>query len=482
MRNRNDPYAEQYFDRRHGGHASLTSNVKSGILYRGTGSARWLISVCCFIVLSAAQVKGQERREPVQIEEAGRFRATGGDEVFDLAESVRLKHGSTVLTSDRVIYDRLNGFVRLFGNVRMIRGTTTLTADYAEYYEQDQRAIGAGQVRLDDALDGVVLTGNRMVFTQDPHRAVATGKPNMTWGQNESKINIEGFRLEYFFTETNSLLKALAKESVIVVDEGEGVTIYCDHAEYYKATDSARFSGDPRLVKRLEGNAGEIVATGKGMAYAFEGRTADVFDSVSVVKGTLEGICDTLRFDSEGQQIDLLGDPVIRSVHSEITGDEIILEMEDGEVARALVTGNAQGSYTAEEQEGTNLADDLADRTAGQADNQPDQADQTDQADQADQPDQADQADQAGQAGRSTIEGRSMIVDFEGESVRMITAQGNAVSTYNSSALESGPTGHNVVRAKEIVIELNEGEPVKVNADGGVDGSYLNPEDEDGNR
>lgn len=467
MNNRNDPFAAQHFDRRHGGHASLTFNGNSGILYRGTGSVRWLITVCCFIVLSATQASGQERREPVQIEEAGSFRATGVDEVFDLAESVRLKHGDTVLTSDRVNYDRLKGIVHLFGNVRMIRGTTTLTADAAVYYEQDQRAIGAGQVRLDDTLDGVVLTGSRMVFTQDPHRAVATGKPNMTWRQNESRINIEGFRLEYYFTETNSLLKALAEESVIVVDEGEGVTIYCDHAEYFKATDSARFSGDPRLVKRLEGDEGEIVANGKGMAYAFEDRTADVFDSVSVVKGTLEGICDTLRFDSEGQQIDLLGNPVIRSVHSEITGDEIILEMEDGEVIRALVTGNARGSYTAEEQEGTNLADDVADRTAGQADNQTDQT---------------DQAEQAEQANRSTIEGRSMVVDFEGESVRMITAQGNAVSTYNPSALEGGSTGHNVVRAKEIVIELNEGEPVKVNADGGVDGSYLNPEDEDGNR
>ncbi|MCY3711710.1 MAG: hypothetical protein OXH02_00310 [Gemmatimonadetes bacterium] len=407
----------------------------------------------------------------MQIEEAGRFRATGGDEVFNLSESVRLKHGNTVLTSDRVIYDRLNGIVRLFGNVRMNRGSTTLTGDYAEYYEEDQRAIGAGRVRLDDAMDGVVMTGDRMVFTQDPHLAVATGKPNMSWRQNESRVNIEGFRLEYYFTETSSLLKALAKESVIVEDEGEGVTIYCEHAEYFKETDSARFSGDPQLVKRLEGNEGEIIATGKGMTYAFEGRTADVFDSVSVVKGTLEGICDTLRYDSEGEQIDLLGNPVIRSVHSEITGDEIILEMEDGEVARALVTGNARGSYTAEEPEGANRADDGADRVDDQSD------------DVADQPEgQAGEADQAGQADRSTIEGRSMIVDFEGETVKMITAQGNAVSTYNPSGLDSGPTGHNVVRAKEIVIELDEGEPVKVNADGGVDGSYLNPEDEDGNR
>ena len=440
MRNRNDTFAAPCFDRFDERGVPLTPSRNSGILYRGTGSIKRLITVSFLAALFAPQATGQERREPVQIEEAGNFRATGVDEVFDLAESVRLKHGNTVLTSDRVNYDRLNGIVRLFGSVRMIRETTTLTAAAAVYYEQDQRAIGAGQVKLVDALDGVVLTGDRMVFTQDPHLAVATGKPNMTWQQDDSGINIEGWRLEYYFTESNTLLKAVAKESVIVVDEGEGVTIYCAHAEYYKETESARFSGEPQLVKRLEGDEGEIVVTGNDIAYGFEDRTADVFDSVKVVKGTLEGICDTLHFDSEGQRIDLLGNPVIRSVHSEITGDQIELELMDGQVARAVVTGNAMGSYAVED-------------TAG-----------TDQAD------------------RSTIEGRGMIVDFAGESVRTITAQGNAVSTYNPTTLESGPTGHNVVRAKEIVIELDGGELVKVNAGGGVDGTYLTPEDEDGNR
>lgn len=373
----------------------------------------------------------------MQIKEAGALRATDVDELFDLSGGVRLLHGSTELTSENVRYDRLNGVVHLVGNVRMVRETSTLTADAAVYYEQDQRAIAAGRVKLVDELDGVVLTGGRMVFTQDPHRAVATGVPLMTWRQDESRINIEGLRLEYYFTETNTLLKAVATEDVVVVDEGEGVTIYCDEAEYYKASQSARFSGAPRMVKRQENDEGEIVVTGIGMTYAFEDRTADVFDSVRVVKGTLEGICDTLRFDSEGQQIELVGNPVIRSVHSEIAGDEIVLEMEDGTVARARVTGNTMGSYAVEKTEGTD---------------------------------------------RSTIEGRSMIVDFEGETVRTITAQGNAVSTYNPSTLDSGPAGHNVVRAKEIVIELDGGEPVTVNADGGVDGTYLTPEDENGNR
>ncbi len=396
-----------------------------------------LISVCCIAALFVPRATGQERREPVRIEEAGSIEATGADEIFDLSGSVKLLHGNTVLTSDRVRYDRLNGIVHLTGNVRMIREASTLHADAAVYYENDERAVAAGRVRLDDELDGVVLKGARMVFTQEPHRAVATGEPDMAWQQDESRINIEGRRLEYYFTESNTLLKALAMDSVVVVDEGEGVTIYCEQAEYLKSTQSARFSGEPRLVKRQENDETDIEVTGQDMTYAFDNRAADVFDSVKVVKGSLEGLCDTLRYDSEGQKIELLSNPVIRSAHSEIAGDEIVLELVDGRVSRAVVTGNAKGSYAGEDTEGTN---------------------------------------------RSTIEGRSMVVDFEGESVRTITAQGNAVSSYNPSALESGPAGHNVVRAKEIVIELDGGEPVKVNADGGVDGTYLTPEDENGNR
>lgn len=394
-----------------------------------------LISVCCLAALSVPRATGQERREPVQIEEAGEFRATGVDEIFDLFGSVRLRHGKTKLTSDRVRYDRLNGIVHLTGNVRMIRESSTLHADALTYFENDERAVAIGRVRLDDGLDDVVLKGTRMAFTQEPHRAVATGEPNMAWQQDESRINIDGLRLEYYFTESNTLLKALARHSVVVVDEGEGVTIYCEEAEYHKSTQSARFSGDPRLVKRQENDESDIVVTGKGITYAFDNRAAEVFDSVSVVKGTLEGQCDTLRYDSEGQKINLLSNPVIRSAYSEIAGDEILLELVDGRISKAVVTGNAKGSYAVEDTAGTD---------------------------------------------RSTIEGRSMVVDFEGESVRTITAQGNAVSSYNPSALKSGPAGHNVVRAKEIVIELDGGEPVKVNADGGVDGTYLTPEDEDG--
>ena len=424
-------------------------------MYRRNTYVMSLISVCFLVAVSVPQAIAQERREPVQIEEADSLRATGLDEIFDLLGSVRLLHGSTVLTSDRVRYDRLNGIVHLAGNVRMIRETSTLTGDAAVYYENDLTAVATGRVRLEDALDGVALTGIRMVFTQEPHRAVATGEPDMTWQQDESRINIEGRRLEYYFTESNTLLKAVAQESVVVVDEREEVTIYCDRAEYFKETESARFSGEPRLIKRQENDESDIVVTGISMTYTFDNRAAEVFDSVKVVKGTLEGICDTLRYDSEGQKIDLISNPVIRSAHSEITGDEIVLEMEDGKVTKALVTGNAVGSYAAEKSEGT--------ARSGQAG-------------------QAGQAGQGDQASRSTIEGRSMVVDFAGESVRTITAQGNAVSTYNPTTLESGPAGHNVVRAKEIVIELDGGELVKVNADGGVDGTYLTPEDEDGNR
>ena len=75
-----------------------------------------------------------------------------------------------------------------------------------------------------------------------------------------------------------------------------------------------------------------------------------------------------------------------------------------------------------------------------------------------------------------------MVVDFHREAIKKITASGNAISNYNPSTFGNGPAGHNIVTANEIVIELDEGEPVKVRANGDVDGTYFVPDGVEKNR
>ena len=420
---------------------TLTVKINSAILHFGNEGLKFLFIFCLLILASAPApaLIAQEGGSPVQIEEAGVLEATGLDEVLDLSGSVRLLHGGTVLTSDRVNYNRLNRIVRLTGNVYMIREDSTLRADEVIYFESNQRAIGIGEVQLNDKKDGVLLTGDRMEYSKYPHRAVATGQPGMIWQQNDSEITIKGKRLEYYFSESNTLLKALAKDSVVVADDDEGFRIYCERVEYFKSTDSALFTGKPRLAKRKhhQDNDIDIALTGTSMTYTFGERTVNVFNSVRITRGALVGECDTLRYHSEGQKIELQSNPVIRSNFSEIAGENIILNLVEGRVARAVVTGRAVGAYAARSTK---------------------------------------------RLQQSTIEGQNMVVDFHREAIKKITASGNAISNYNPSTFGNGPAGHNIVTANEIVIELDEGEPVKVRANGDVDGTYFVPDGVEKNR
>ena len=374
-----------------------------------------------------AQIEQASETEPVVIEEADYLKATGVDETFDLVGHVRLRHGETVLTSDRVLYHRLDGVVTLDGQVRITRENSTLLADHATYYEKNQYAFGTGGVRLDDLSEGTTLTGEQAKYHHKPRWAIVTGRPRMKRQIGENEVVITGQRLEYYFAEADTLVQAIAQDSVTVTDYNEGVTITCQRTEYFRTREWAHFSGDPRLVKKESDAEYDIIVTGKEMTYDFNKKTAIVYDSVRIVRGPLQGLCDTIRYDSARQQIHMISNPVIWDANSEIRGDDILLELEDNKVSQATITGRAIGAYA---------PNDSAD------------------------------------VKRSSIEGRKMLVAFDGASVRTITAFQNATSTYHPSESAGGPPGSNVVRAKQITIELDHGKLLNISAEGSVEGTY----------
>jgi lipopolysaccharide export system protein LptA len=369
------------------------------------------------------------RKEPIVVEHADTWQATGVDERFDLEGNVRIRHGAATLTSDRVRYDRVHGELVLDGRVRMQRERTELTADHVVYYEQDRYAVGMGAVRLVDLEEGTTLTGTRAEYFHRPRRAVLTGSPRLDRKHKDDDVVITGRRLEYFFARPDSGARAVARDSVTVVDRTERITVTCQEAEYLKSSERAFLSGAPRLVKHPADGEHDIVVTGKRMVYAFSNKQADVYDSVLITRGTLYGTCDTVFYASDQQQVHMRGTPVIRDLHSEILGDDILLALDEESVSRAVITGHAMGAYTSE----------------------------------AHRP-------------KSTIQGRQMVVEFDRDAVRTITATQNAVSEYHPSASETGPPGRNVVRASRITILLDRGKLVRVTAEGSVDGTYRAPE------
>ena len=362
------------------------------------------------------------------MEHADSWEATGLDEVFNLIGNVQIRHGSTRLTSDQVHYDRVRGEVFLEGHVRMTRDSTTFTANQVTYYEKDRRAVGKGAVFLEDLKEGSILTGSQAEYFQRPRQVVLTGAPKLVRQHESDDLVITGKRLEYFFSGRDSSAKALAYEGVTVIDRSESVTVTCGKAEYHKASEKAYLTDAPRLVKQFSSRDDEVIVTGKRMVYNFSTRQADIFDSVRITQGKLEGVCDTVIYKDNPQQAQLRGKPIIRDASSEIRGETVVLNFEKDAVSQAVITGSAIGSYLPE---GDTRSE------------------------------------------KSVIQGRQMVVEFTDSAVRTITATRNASSEYRpSGSSDNGPPGRNQIKASKIQIQLDHGKLIRVTAEGSVDGSY----------
>lgn len=370
-------------------------------------------------------------REPIVVEHADSWEAMGLDEAFNLIGNVRIRHGSTNLTSDHVRYDRVRGEVFLEGHVRMTRDSTTFTANQVMYYEKDRRAVGTGAVFLEDLKEGSVLTGSQAEYFQRPRHVLLTGAPRLVRQHESDDLVITGKRLEYFFSRLDSSARALAYDGVTVIDRSESVTVVCNEAEYYKASEKAYLSGAPSLVKRFNSPDDDVFVTGKRMVYNFATKQADIFDSVRITQGKLEGVCDTVIYKDNPQQAQLRGRPTIRDANSEIRGESVVLDFDKEVVSQAVITGRAVGSYLPE---GDTRSE------------------------------------------KSVIQGRQLVVEFADSAVRAITATQNASSEYHASAnSENGPPGRNLVKASRIRIQLDHGKLIRITAEGSVDGSYQSP-------
>jgi len=410
----------------------LTESKTSGILFHSRHRKALLLSALGFIFLTSQQlVLGQRLEKTVRIEEAGILRGTSTDEILELSENVRLSHGNTKLNAERVIYNRIKGLLQLTGSVTIVRNSTTFMADEVTYQEANQIMVGSGKVMLKDSVEAMTLMGGKVEYSQDPHQAIATVKPKMKWGQAKGDITITGDYLEYHFTEFNTLLKAFAKGSVVFHDVREEISISSDSLEYFKPTETARFNGSPEFIKLAETPQANIVVKGETMIYNFDKRSAEVFDSVSIVRGLVGGKCDTLIFDNSKKQVDLLGDPVVQNSDSQLRGQRIVLEFKEDTIMNALVHGHASGSYTVQK---TN------------------------------------------ERYYSTISGDNVIVKFDGETVKELTVLGEALSTYEIATVGNDNNSKpNEIHANKIIIRFEQGQPVEMDADGNVTGIYLIP-------
>ncbi|MBD3371330.1 MAG: hypothetical protein GF403_01285, partial [Candidatus Coatesbacteria bacterium] len=104
------------------------------------------------------------------------------------------------LEADRVVgnIDPSIRTVRALGNVKLVQGSTEITADELYYYDIEQIALLKGDVRVYDSERDAELTGRYLEYHREERYCIVTERPVLTLGgRSGGDVVIVGRVMEY---------------------------------------------------------------------------------------------------------------------------------------------------------------------------------------------------------------------------------------------------------------------------------------------
>jgi lipopolysaccharide export system protein LptA len=305
------------------------------------------------------------------------------------------------LEADRVVgnIDPAIRTVRALGNVKLVQGSTEITADELYYYDIEQIALLKGAVRVYDSEREAELTGRYLEYHREERYCIVTEDPVLTLsGRSGGDVVIVGRVMEYYLDADRGLVTGgVEVEQDVLRARG-------DNAVYEGAAGTITLDGDPIAWRGDDKAGGELMTmyladedeelervvvegTARAVAYvgeqAEEGRLELAGQTISLLYAAGEAeriICsgdavavyqpdpgvDEGRVDADAREITIhLVDDIARRIHlsgdayavytpegndpergrTQIEGDEMDLFLVEGELERFVARGNAHGRY-----------------------------------------------------------------------------------------------------------------------------------------
>lgn len=264
--------------------------------------------------------------------------------------------GNVIATQDTLTIKTEKGFY--YGNQRMSRSTSgvllddrkvILTADSGQYYFDEDRAFFQSNVTLYDTT--TTLTSDELTYFKKRDYSIATGRVKIVDAENI----IQADSLEHF---RNTEI-TFANNNVKITNIKNNTSIFGGHLEDYRKRKYTLIQIHPVLMQidssiTLDEDSVEVIKIDTLLINSLTMEsfrdTADVFiasDSVKIIRGEFASDNDktiylrseekiiTSRLNSESRQ------PVLWYENSQLTGDSIVIHLEDNNITMLEVEGNA---------------------------------------------------------------------------------------------------------------------------------------------
>jgi len=236
---------------------------------------------------------------------------------------------------DRALQFMSANRIELFGHVKIIRDTTTITSDQGKYFGNERRAEVSSNVRL--VRGASVLTSLFGQYYVEEKRAHFTG--NVRLVDTASSITCKD--LTYFESDA----KSIATGNVRVVNLSNSATILGDSLVHFEASKYSIVPANPRLIQIDTSSSGVIdtlVVVSRTMeSYQDSTQRFVAIDSVEMARGELSARSGRTTFYVKKDLIILQHHPIVWQAMNQITGDSIDVHLVEKRLRSVHVWGHA---------------------------------------------------------------------------------------------------------------------------------------------
>lgn len=225
--------------------------------------------------------------------------------------------------------------VELFGHVKIVRDTTTITSDQGKYYGNDRRAEVSSNVRLVRGIS--VLTSQYAQYFVDEKRSHFTGNVHLV--DTASSITCK----DLLYVEPES--KSIATGDVRVINLSNSATIFGDSLVHYDSTKYSIVPRNPKLVQIDTSSSGVIdtlvVLSNVMESYQDSTERFVAIDSVRMARGEMSARSGRTEYFVKKDLIILEHHPIVWQAMNQISGDSIDVHLQEKRLRSVHVWGHA---------------------------------------------------------------------------------------------------------------------------------------------
>ena len=288
----------------------------------------------------------------------------GNEQMARARYNVVLRHKKTTLYTDSLDFDRIYDNAYFFEGGKMVDGNTTLTSDWGEYNTKSKMSVFNYDVKMQSPK--FYLTTDTLYYDTQSSVAHIVGPSNIYSGESHiySEQGYYDTKKEQARLMNRSVLSNQGKMLVgdsVWYDSQQGVSqafrnvVYMDsvnknkltgnYGEYYEYTGYAMCTDSAVAIDFSQGDSLFMHAdTFKVVTFNIETdsvyRKIHAYHHVRAYRTDVQGICDSLVYNSQDSCMTMFHDPIVWNVNQQLVGDQIDVFLKDSLVDHAHVIGN----------------------------------------------------------------------------------------------------------------------------------------------